>query len=81
MPSDTTHGEQGDQSVKSLQSCSVSKKGETPRDKEPESIRTSSRKALVTTVMAIALNPISLVPGYFINHLLRAPRLGVQYVK
>lgn len=44
-----------------------------------ESAKADSRKALITTVIAIALNPISLVAGYFINHYLQAPKLSIQY--
>ncbi len=44
-----------------------------------ESVSSASRKALMTTVIAIALNPVSLVAGYFINHLLQAPKLEIQY--
>jgi hypothetical protein len=37
----------------------------------------TGRTALITTLIAIALNPLSLVAGYFISQLLQAPNLAV----
>ncbi len=53
-------------------------KEETPA--KPTSVTATGRTALITTVIAIALNPISLVAGYFINHLLQAPKLTIENV-
>lgn len=55
----------------------LGKSKETPTIVE-SAAKADSRKALITTVIAIALNPISLVAGYFINHSLQAPKMGIQ---
>lgn len=40
----------------------------------------TSRTAIATTLIAIALNPISIVLGYYLGQSLRAPRLKIEYV-
>jgi hypothetical protein len=47
--------------------------------KKPESVAVMSRNALIGTIVAIALNPISLILGYVISHWLQAPKLGIQF--
>jgi hypothetical protein len=38
------------------------------------------RNALIATVVAILMNPISVVLGYYLNHILEKPRLSIEYV-
>ena len=47
---------------------------------DTSSLWKSSRTAIVTTLIAIALNPISVFVGYYLGQSLQAPRLKVEYV-
>ncbi len=40
----------------------------------------TGKTALITTLVALALNPISVIVGYFLNESLSAPELSIQYV-
>jgi hypothetical protein len=44
-----------------------------------ESLFVKGRSALVTTLVAIALNPLSIALGYYLSRALAAPRLEIQY--
>lgn len=51
------------------------------QDKEKkESAVVTGRRAFITTLVAIGLNPISAAIGYYMNHLLQRPQLEIQYV-
>ena len=41
----------------------------------------TSRIAIVTTLVSIALNPISITIGYFLGQSLQAPKLKLEYVE
>ncbi|HEV7573650.1 MAG TPA: hypothetical protein VGQ21_19310 [Thermoanaerobaculia bacterium] len=41
----------------------------------------TGRKALITTLVSLALSPFAIVTGYYLSKLLAAPRLTVQYVR
>jgi hypothetical protein len=40
----------------------------------------AARNSLITTLVAICLIPVTAAAGYFMNHVLQAPRLRVEYV-
>jgi hypothetical protein len=40
----------------------------------------TARNSLITTLVAICLNPISAAVGYYMNHALQKPKLQVEYV-
>ena len=46
---------------------------------EDGSISSVSRKALIGTLIVIALNPISIFVGYYLSKALAAPKLKIQY--
>jgi hypothetical protein len=45
-----------------------------------ETLVGTGRKTVLTTLIAIALSPISLFLGYFLNHVLQSPKLHIEYV-
>ena len=40
----------------------------------------ASRIAIITTLIAMILNPISIIIGYYLAQTLQAPRLKIEYV-
>jgi hypothetical protein len=46
---------------------------------EDESVSSTGRKALIGTLIAIALNPVSIFVGYYLSKTLAAPKLKIQY--
>jgi hypothetical protein len=62
----------------STPSASASPASTPPATAPHEPVVVVGRRALITTVIAVAMNPISLVFGYFINHWLQAPSLEVK---
>jgi hypothetical protein len=48
---------------------------------KPPSLSFTGKTALLTTLIAIALNPISIVIGYYLSQSLQAPKLEISYVE
>jgi hypothetical protein len=46
----------------------------------PEAAPHVARNALITTIIAIIVSPLSLVLGYYLNHRLASPRLSLEYI-
>ena len=60
----------------------VNESNQNPHKKDnKESIFRESKKALITAVIAIAFNPLSILGGYFISKTLEAPKLSIQYIE
>src|SRR5260221_11553421 len=47
----------------------------------PPSLSFTGKTAIVTTLIAIALNPISIIIGYYLSQSLQAPKLEINYVE
>lgn len=45
------------------------------------SIRNLGRNTIVTVLISIALNPISILLGYYIGKTLQAPKLNIEYIE
>jgi len=55
---------------------------QTPPSKPlDESAVVTSRKALITTLISIALSPFAILAGYYVGKVLSSPRLTIQYVR
>ena len=39
-----------------------------------------ARNALITTVVAILMNPVSVGLGYYLNQILRKPHISIEYI-
>jgi hypothetical protein len=48
--------------------------------REKESALSAGKKAFITTLIAIILNPFSVGLGYYLNHLLQKPQLQIELV-
>jgi hypothetical protein len=48
---------------------------------KPQSLLFTGKSALVTTLIAVALNPISIIVGYYLSQSLQAPKLEISYVE
>jgi hypothetical protein len=53
---------------------------ETRVEQTLESPFLTGKKAMVTALVAIIMNPVSLVTGYLLNHALQNPRFNIEYV-
>lgn len=51
-----------------------------PDSPQDSSFWKTSRRAVITTLIAITLNPISITFGYFLGQRLQSPRLRIEYI-
>jgi hypothetical protein len=86
MSDDTTQGDRNEQTLhdnertqRALDEANESKKeSEAAKKKTQDTVVEVGRRAFITAIVAIALNPVSALVGFYITHLLQRPRLSIE---